>query len=108
MLGLGVIPKARLTRLFHLLRIPKDGFGDDGGTTPTTKERIEGYLSAVRSLVKEHNSRGDVSPIRLNFDEDRDDTETRAIVTGKEVGDANLKRPFEETVKTLLEDHRVC
>ncbi|GJU51996.1 hypothetical protein Tco_1221551 [Tanacetum coccineum] len=78
------------------------GSGDDDRTTPTTKEQIEGCLSALRSLVKEHNSRGNVSLIHLNFDEDRDDTGTRTIVTGKKVGDADLKRPFKETAKTPL------
>ncbi|GJX06503.1 reverse transcriptase domain-containing protein [Tanacetum coccineum] len=64
---------------------------------PTSKEQIEGYLYAFKSLVKEHNSRGDVSLIRLIFDEDRDTTGRRAIMTGIEVVDADLKRPFKET-----------
>ncbi|GJV27887.1 hypothetical protein Tco_1384335 [Tanacetum coccineum] len=78
------------------------GFDDDGRTTPTTKELLKECLSALRSLVKEHNSCRDVSPIRLNIGEDKDDTKTRTIITGKEVGDDDLKRPFKETVKTLL------
>ncbi|GJX12885.1 hypothetical protein Tco_0204643 [Tanacetum coccineum] len=70
------------------------GSGDDDETTlPTTKEHIKGYLSALRSLVKEHNSRGNVSLIRLNFDEDGDGT----IGTRNEVIDADLKNPFKET-----------
>ncbi|GJX06500.1 hypothetical protein Tco_0194432 [Tanacetum coccineum] len=64
---------------------------------PTSKEQIEGYLYAFKSLVKEHNSRGDVSLIRLIFDEDRDTTGRRAIMTGTEVVDVDLKRPFKET-----------
>ncbi|GKF49916.1 hypothetical protein Tco_0143167 [Tanacetum coccineum] len=54
------------------------------------------------SLVKEHNSRNNVSPIRLNFDEGDDGTEVQTIVTEKEIVDANLKKPFKETVKTPL------
>nr|GEV50104.1 ribonuclease H-like domain-containing protein [Tanacetum cinerariifolium] len=80
------------------------GFGDDDGTTPTTKEHIEGCMSALRSLVKEHNNRGNVSPIRLNFDVDRDDTGTRTIVTGKDVGRTDLKSRFKETIL----DKRAC
>ncbi|GJW36457.1 hypothetical protein Tco_0059377 [Tanacetum coccineum] len=75
---------------------------DDGTTPPTTKEQIEGRLSALRSLVKEHNSRGNVSPIRLNFDEDENHTRTRTIVTGKEIGDADLKKPFKETIRKTI------
>ncbi|GKB74148.1 hypothetical protein Tco_0935560 [Tanacetum coccineum] len=78
------------------------GFGDDDETTPTTKESDKECLSALRLLVKEHNSRGNVLQIRLNFDEDKDDTRIRTIVTGKEIWDADLKKPFKETVKTPL------
>ncbi|GJV65220.1 hypothetical protein Tco_1476048 [Tanacetum coccineum] len=43
----------------------EQGSEDGDDTTPhATKEQIEGYLSALRSLVKEHNSQGNVSPIR--------------------------------------------
>ncbi|GJW99701.1 hypothetical protein Tco_0183615 [Tanacetum coccineum] len=74
-----------------------------GATTPSvTREQIEGYLSALKSLVKEHNSRGNVSPICLNFDDLEDWMEVRAVVTGKEVGDADLRKPFKEAVKTPL------
>ncbi|GKE46783.1 hypothetical protein Tco_1478041, partial [Tanacetum coccineum] len=76
---------------------------------PTTKIYFNKLAPSVgpkfnlpKSLVKEHNSLGNVSPIRLNFDEDRDNTGTRTIVTGKKVGDTDLKRPFKETVKTPL------
>ncbi|GKB00942.1 hypothetical protein Tco_0828986 [Tanacetum coccineum] len=46
--------------------------------SPFAMEQIEGHLSALRSLVKEHNTRG------------------------KEIVDADLKRPFKEAVKTPL------
>ncbi|GJV65221.1 hypothetical protein Tco_1476049 [Tanacetum coccineum] len=44
----------------------EQGSEDGDDTTPhATKEQIEGYLSTLRSLVKEHNSRGNVSPIQF-------------------------------------------
>ncbi|GKD11799.1 hypothetical protein Tco_1196206, partial [Tanacetum coccineum] len=81
----------------------REGSGvDDETTPPTTKEQIEGFLSALMSLVKEHNSQGNVSPIRLNFEVEGNDTKTRVIVTRKEIGDAYLKKPFKEMTKTPL------
>ncbi|GKD53701.1 hypothetical protein Tco_1287088 [Tanacetum coccineum] len=82
--------------------IIRQGSENNDGTPPTSKEQIEGYISTLKSLVKEYNSWGDVSLIRLNFDEDKDTIERRLIVTGQEVGDADLKRPFKETSKTPL------
>nr|GEW41088.1 reverse transcriptase domain-containing protein [Tanacetum cinerariifolium] len=76
--------------------------GEGSRDNKTTKEKIEGCLSAHRSLIKEHNSRGNVSPIRLNFDKDNDETRIRAIVTRKEIAYVDLKKPFKETTKTLL------
>ncbi|GKC83717.1 hypothetical protein Tco_1139434 [Tanacetum coccineum] len=72
------------------------------GPTPSTKEQIEGHLSARRSLVKEHNSRGNISPIHLNFDDVEDRTRVRTVVTGKEIVVVDLKKPFKEAVKTPL------
>nr|GEV82598.1 reverse transcriptase domain-containing protein [Tanacetum cinerariifolium] len=66
------------------------------GATPSAKEHIEGHLSALRSLLKEHNGRGNVSPIRLSFDNAKDRTRVWTVVTGAEVRDADLKRPFKE------------
>ncbi|GJW79439.1 hypothetical protein Tco_0143414 [Tanacetum coccineum] len=66
------------------------------------REQIEGNLSALRSLLKEHNRRGNVSPIHLSFDDEEDRTRVRMVVTGKEIGDADMKRPFKEAVKTHL------
>ncbi|GJY95846.1 hypothetical protein Tco_0512207 [Tanacetum coccineum] len=63
---------------------------------------IEGHLSALRSLLKEHNGRGNVSPIHLSFDDVEDRTRVRTVVTGKEIGDTDLKRSFKEAVKTPL------
>ncbi|GKB91918.1 hypothetical protein Tco_0964190 [Tanacetum coccineum] len=68
-----------------------------------TREHIEGHLSALRSLAKEHNSRGNISPIHLSFGDGEDRTRVRTVVTGKEIVDADLKRPFKEaTRKTIL------
>ncbi|GKE71597.1 hypothetical protein Tco_1529669, partial [Tanacetum coccineum] len=82
--------------------------GGDTGATPSvtapsvTREQIEGHLSAFRSPMKEHNSRGNVSLIRLNFEDLEDRTEVRTVVTRKEVGDVDLRKPFKEAVKTPL------
>nr|GEW98446.1 reverse transcriptase domain-containing protein [Tanacetum cinerariifolium] len=90
-----------------------DGFIDGGGpienvktpcieTTPSEKEQSEGYLSALKSMLKEYNKGGNVSPIRMSFDEVADRTRDRTVVTGKEIGDADLKRPFKEAMETPL------
>nr|GEX88327.1 reverse transcriptase domain-containing protein [Tanacetum cinerariifolium] len=70
--------------------------------SPEILEQIKGHLSAFRSLVKVHNSRGNVSPIHLSFDHREDQTRVRTVVTRKEIVDADLKRPFKEAVKTPL------
>ncbi|GJS30430.1 hypothetical protein Tco_0491050 [Tanacetum coccineum] len=57
-----------------------DSKDDDRTTTPTTKEQIEGCLSALRSLVKEHNSQGNISSIRLHFNEDGDGMRIHTIL----------------------------
>nr|GEW35065.1 reverse transcriptase domain-containing protein [Tanacetum cinerariifolium] len=84
---------------------------DDGGIRKATETwlgrspkdvPIEGHLSALRSLLKEHNERGNVSSIHLSFDDEEDRTRVQTVVTGKEIGDADLKRPFKEAVKTSL------
>nr|GEX33223.1 reverse transcriptase domain-containing protein [Tanacetum cinerariifolium] len=71
-------------------------------TTPSTTEQIEGRLSALGSLLKEHNERGNVSSIRLSFDDVEDRTMVRTVVTGSDIGDADLKRHFKEAVKIFL------
>ncbi|GJW75660.1 hypothetical protein Tco_0135030 [Tanacetum coccineum] len=71
-------------------------------TTPSALEQIEGHLSALMSLLKEHNGRGNVSQIHLSFDDVEDRMRVQTVVTEKEIGDANLKRPFKEVVKTPL------
>ncbi|GKA93803.1 hypothetical protein Tco_0815789, partial [Tanacetum coccineum] len=71
------------------------------GVVPFAREQIEGHLSALRSLLKEHNGRGNVSPIRLSFDDTEDQPRVQTVITGTVV-DADLKKPFKEAVKTPL------
>nr|GFC32000.1 reverse transcriptase domain-containing protein [Tanacetum cinerariifolium] len=68
--------------------------------TLPAREKNKGHLSALRSLLKGHNGRGNVPLIRLSFEDAEDRTRVRTVVTRKEIGDANLKRPFKEA------DHR--
>ncbi|GKC22383.1 hypothetical protein Tco_1024533 [Tanacetum coccineum] len=72
------------------------------GVTPSTREKIKGHLSALRSLVKEYNGQGNTSPIHLSFDDGEDRTRVQTVVTRKEIVDADLKRPFKEAMKTQL------
>ncbi|GJS29146.1 reverse transcriptase domain-containing protein [Tanacetum coccineum] len=71
------------------------------GAVISAREQIEGHLSALRSLLKEHNGRGSVSPIRLSFDDTKDQPRVQTVVTGTVV-DADLNKPFKEAVKTPL------
>ncbi|GKA89820.1 hypothetical protein Tco_0811632 [Tanacetum coccineum] len=73
-----------------------------GVTPPTTKEHIKGHMSALRLLVKEHNNSCNISLIHLNFNDVEDRARVRTVATGKEVVDADLKKPFKEAVKTPL------
>ncbi|GKD23742.1 hypothetical protein Tco_1225445, partial [Tanacetum coccineum] len=65
------------------------------GVVPSAREQIEGHLSALRSLLKEHNRRGNVSPIRLSFDDTEDQPRVQTVVTGTVV-DVDLNKPFKE------------
>nr|GEX43832.1 reverse transcriptase domain-containing protein [Tanacetum cinerariifolium] len=60
-----------------------------------------GHKGHPWSLLKEHNGRGNVSPIRLSFDDAEDQPRVQTVVTGT-VGDTNLKKPFKEAVKTPI------
>ncbi|GKC65586.1 hypothetical protein Tco_1098184 [Tanacetum coccineum] len=61
-----------------------EGRDDREGTPPLTKEQIEGHISAMKSIIKEHNKRNKANPVRLNFEtEDQDPKEDR-IVKGRE------------------------
>nr|GEX36258.1 reverse transcriptase domain-containing protein [Tanacetum cinerariifolium] len=50
-------------------------------TNPSTRKQIEVHLSALRSLLKEHNEKGNVSPIHLNFDDVEDPTRIWMVQT---------------------------
>ncbi|GJW79410.1 hypothetical protein Tco_0143385 [Tanacetum coccineum] len=77
-----------------------EGQDDREGTPPLTKEQIEGHISAMKSIIKEHNKRNKANPIRLNFEmEDQDPKEDR-IVKGREIDDEDLSKPFKETLRT--------
>ncbi|GJW62128.1 hypothetical protein Tco_0111463 [Tanacetum coccineum] len=77
---------------------------DDQETTPSplTKEQIEGHLSALRSIIKDHNRKNKTEPIRLDFDEEDNAVKDTRIVKGKEVVDDDLRNPFKEALKTPL------
>ncbi|GJW51931.1 hypothetical protein Tco_0093282 [Tanacetum coccineum] len=47
-------------------------------------------------------TRGNISPIHLSFDDEEDRIRVRTVITGKEIVDTDLKRPFKEAVKTTL------
>ncbi|GJT12980.1 hypothetical protein Tco_0860022 [Tanacetum coccineum] len=69
-----------------------EGQDDREGTPPLTKEQIEGHISAMKSIIKDHNKRNKANPIRLNFEiEDQDPNEDR-IVKGKEIDDEDLNK----------------
>nr|GEX80869.1 hypothetical protein [Tanacetum cinerariifolium] len=87
---------------------PSEGGGpevqDDREATPPplTKEKIEGHLSALRSIIKEHNRKNKTDPIQLDFDEEDTAAKDTHIVKGKEVVDNDLRKPFKEALKTSL------
>ncbi|GKA68400.1 reverse transcriptase domain-containing protein [Tanacetum coccineum] len=77
---------------------------DDREATPPplTKEQIEGHLSALRSIIKDHNRNNKTDLIHLDFDEEDTAVKDIRIVKGKKVVDDDLKKPFKETLKTPL------
>ncbi|GKA96415.1 hypothetical protein Tco_0818510 [Tanacetum coccineum] len=75
-----------------------EGQDDRERTPPLTKEQIEGHISAMKSIIKDHNKRNKANPIRLNFEiEDQDPNEDR-IVKGKEVDDEDLTTGWFESL----------
>ncbi|GJU31590.1 hypothetical protein Tco_1175179 [Tanacetum coccineum] len=77
---------------------------DDREVTPPPlkKEQIERHLSALRSIIKDHNRLNKTDPIQLDFDEDDTTTKDTRIIKGKEVVDDDLVNPFKEALKTPL------
>ncbi|GJS97288.1 reverse transcriptase domain-containing protein [Tanacetum coccineum] len=71
------------------------------GTTSqnTTKDIIEGHLSALKELLKESSNQNLIKPMLLDFDniQDVNDDEVQDDVKGKaKVGDEDLSKPFKE------------
>ncbi|GJR18283.1 reverse transcriptase domain-containing protein [Tanacetum coccineum] len=86
---------------------PIEGGGPEGQddrevTPPLTKEQIEWHVSALRSLIKDHNRKNKTDPIRLDFSEEDVTAKDTRIVKGKEVVDDDLIKPFKEVLKTPL------
>nr|GEW06876.1 reverse transcriptase domain-containing protein [Tanacetum cinerariifolium] len=71
--------------------------------TPLTKEQIEGHLSALRSIIKDHNRKNKTDPMQLDFDEEDITARDTHIVKGKEMS-TNIKL-YDETINP--EDHLV-
>ncbi|GJW68317.1 hypothetical protein Tco_0122741 [Tanacetum coccineum] len=79
------------------------GTNDREGTSPPlTKEQIEGHVSALKSLIKDHNQRNKTDPIRLDFELEDTEVQDHDIVKGKEVVDEDLRKPFKEARRTPL------
>ncbi|GJY49222.1 hypothetical protein Tco_0439178 [Tanacetum coccineum] len=82
---------------------PSEGGGlegpDDREVTPPPlmKEHIEGYFSALKSLIKDHNRKNKTDPIQLDFDEEDTATKDTHIVKGKEVVDDDLRKPSKKS-----------
>ncbi|GKC85222.1 reverse transcriptase domain-containing protein [Tanacetum coccineum] len=76
---------------------------DDRETTPPplTKEEIEGHVSALKSIIKDHNKRNKTNLILLDFEEDTAPKDNR-IMKGKDVVDDDLRKPFKEALQTPL------
>ncbi|GJR53487.1 reverse transcriptase domain-containing protein [Tanacetum coccineum] len=77
---------------------------DDREVTPHSliKEQIEGHVSALKSLIKDHNQRNKVDPIRLNFELEDTEVHDQHITKGKEVVDEDLRKPFMKARRTPL------
>nr|GEZ03780.1 hypothetical protein [Tanacetum cinerariifolium] len=79
-----------------------EGSGNDRETPPMTSEHIYGHITALRSLVKEHNRKNTIDPIRMNLDEEDTTVGGTNIIRGKTVEDVDLKKPFKEALRTPL------
>ncbi|GJZ81502.1 hypothetical protein Tco_0646496 [Tanacetum coccineum] len=87
---------------------PLEGGGSEGTDDrevtppPLTKEQIEGHVSALKSLIKDHNQRNKTYPIHLDFELEDTKVRDQRIVKGKEVEDEDVKKPFKEARKTPI------
>ncbi|GKD40911.1 hypothetical protein Tco_1261118 [Tanacetum coccineum] len=73
---------------------------DQEGTPPLIKVQIEGHIYALKSLIKNHNKKNTVDPIRLDFELEDTKVKGNGIVKGKMVVEDDLKKPFKEALKT--------
>ncbi|GJS32270.1 hypothetical protein Tco_0530652 [Tanacetum coccineum] len=80
----------------------REGSGDRGETHPLTKEHMEGHISALKSLIKDHNKKNTVDPIQLNFEFEDTNAGGTNIVKGKTIEDADLRTSFKEALRTPL------
>ncbi|GKB60669.1 ALP1-like protein [Tanacetum coccineum] len=71
-------------------------------TPPLTKEHIEWRISAFKPLIKDHNKKNTVDPLRLNFELEDTNADCSTIVKGKTAGDADLRKPFKEALRTPI------
>ena len=89
---------------------PNFGPGGSGeertNTPPITREQIDLYVSTLKSMIVEHNRRENVTPIRLDFEDDepinRVVKKNGGIVTGVKVADEDLAKPFKEISRSPL------
>ncbi|GKC86430.1 hypothetical protein Tco_1142147 [Tanacetum coccineum] len=81
---------------------PEDTNDREETPPPLTKEQIEGHVSALKSLIKNHNQRNKGDPIRLDFELEDTKVQDHGIAKGNEVVDEDLRKPFKEARKTPL------
>ncbi|GKE39426.1 hypothetical protein Tco_1462831 [Tanacetum coccineum] len=80
-----------------------EGDQEDQEESPLlTKEQLEGHISALKSLIKNHNKKNMVDPIRLDFKEEDTEVRENHVAKGKAVVDNDLKKPFKEAIRTPL------
>ncbi|GKB12275.1 hypothetical protein Tco_0846198 [Tanacetum coccineum] len=95
-----------LARHSHSLDNQVDCLSGDSIYLSSHPEQIEGHLSALKSIVKDHNKRNQSDTIRLDFGTEDTEVRENRIVKGKEVMNEDLKKPSKETRRTPL-THRI-
>ncbi|GJS90453.1 hypothetical protein Tco_0773089 [Tanacetum coccineum] len=69
---------------------------------PLTKEQIEGHISAMKSIIKDYNRQNKADLIRLDFGTDNIPLKEGRVAKGKDIGEEDLSKPFNEKLKTPL------
>ncbi|GKD52213.1 hypothetical protein Tco_1281189 [Tanacetum coccineum] len=99
-LGLGVTPEARLTSFLYYIQ--RSGgpvhLASEGSTTSLGDTR--NYFNKL--APSDHNKKNTVDPLRLNFELEDTNADCSTIVKGKTAGDADLRKPFKEALRTPL------